>query len=232
VPFDLAGGSPGGDAMFLSYWGMYEQQLGHYDYGGGGGGTLVIEASGRIDVNGGITANGAPGNGWSTGHGSGGSILLRGLLGCRVAAGATVTAMPDGIVRLDAYDVSPQVAGIVQPAPTVVRHPDITEISPPVIGGTWQLRVAAPRGDTVFVAASFLPGSGTNAYGTLGIDLATAIMFVQAMVPAVGHDPFATYQLAVPNDPQFVGVNLWVQGLDWFTSLPPRYTSTLHTWVR
>jgi len=231
VPFDLAGGSPGGDVWYQSYWGPWQQQPGGYYYGGGGGGTLVIEAAGRIDVFGTVTADGAGSSYSAAGNGSGGSILLRGVLGCRVAAGATVTAMPEGIVRLDAYDLAPQVAGTVQPPPTIVRLPDLVETVSPVIGNTWQLRVTAPRGDVVFLAASFQPGSGTNQYGTLGIHLATAISFAVVSVPAIGHDPLATYQLAIPNAPGLVGLNLWVQGLDFYTSLPPRYTQTLHTSV-
>lgn len=228
LPFDLAGGSPGGLTIYLPYWGMYEQQAGAFYAGGGGGGTLVIDAAGSIDVFGVVTADGYA----AASTGSGGSILLRGLLGCRVAAGATVTAMPEGIVRLDAYDVAPQVAGTVQPPPTIVRQPDLVETAAPTVGGIWQLRVAAPRGDVVFLAASFQPGSGTNQYGTCGIHLGTAITFAVVALPTMGHDPLVTFDLPVPNVPQLAGLPLWVQGLDWFTSLPQRYTQTVATWVR
>lgn len=231
-PFDLAGGSPGGYAYttyVLMPWNI--PQGGNYDYGGGGGGTLVVEAAGRIEVYGTVTADGGAGSGYA-GDGSGGSILLRGLGGCLVAAGATVTAVPEGIVRLDAYDVAPQITGTVVPTPTVVRLPDLEETAPPVIGNTWQLRVAAPRGDAVFLAASFQSGSSTTPYGTVGIDLATAITFAVVTMPTTGHDPLGTFHLAVPNVPQLVGLNLWVQGLDWFTSQSPRYTQTVATSVQ
>jgi hypothetical protein len=231
LPFDLAGGSPGGSAYHEGYVGMYEQRLPYTSMGGGGGGTLVIEAAGRIEVFGTVTADGGIG-GNDTGRGSGGSILLRGLLGCSIAAGGRVTAMPEGIVRLDAYDLAPQVAGTVQPQPRIVRYPDLAETLPPVLGRTWQLRVAAPRGDVVFLAASCQPGSGSNQYGTYGIDLGSAITFAVVTVPATGHDPLGTFELSLPNSPQFAGLPLWVQGLDWLTSLPPRYTQTVATMVQ
>ena len=232
VPFDLAGGSPGGSVYYQAYWGMYEQQLGGYYLGGGGGGTLVIESARRIDVFGVINADGVTLTYSTAGDGSGGSILLRGLLGCNVAAGAMVTAWPEGIVRLDAYDTPPQIAGTVLPLPTIVRYPDLAETVPPAVGATWQLRVAAPRGDVVFLAASFQPGSGTNQYGTFGIDLGNAITFAVVTMPPSGHDPLATFDLPVPNVPQLAGLSLWVQGLDWFTSQSPRYTQTIATTVR
>lgn len=229
MPFDLAGGSDGGSTWYDSYWGMYEQQIGGSYPGGGGGGTLVVDANGRLEVFGIVTADGVA-DSYTTG--SGGSILLRGLLGCNVAAGATVTAMPEGIIRLDAYDLSPSIAGTVQPAPTIVRYPHLVETVPPSPGSTWQLRVAAPRGDVVFLAASFQPGSGTNQYGSYGIDLGNAITFGIVQAPTVGHDPLVTFDLTLPNVPQLSGLSLWVQGLDWFTSQQPRYTQTLATWVR
>lgn len=229
LPFDLAGGSPGGSTTYGAYWGMWEQRAWSFLQGGGGGGTLVIEAAGRIDVAGMVTADGRIG---PASTGSGGSILLRGLRGCDIAAGATVTAMPEGIVRLDAYDLVPQIAGTVQPAPMVVRYPNLEEVQPPAVGATWQLRLAAPRGDVVFLAASFLAGSGTSPYGTYGIDLGTAITFGVVTVPGNGHDPLGTFDLPIPNVPQLAGLALWVQGLDWFTSQPPRYTQTLATMVR
>lgn len=233
LPFELAGGSPGGGASIRYVqmpWGI-PQPGGGFDRGGGGGGTLTVEARGRIDIYGTVTADGGPALG-DAGAGSGGSILLRGLAGCQVAAGGTVTAMPEGIVRLDAYDAPPQIAGSVQPTPRVVRLPDLAETAPPLVGSTWQLRVAAPRGDAVFLAASFQPGSGTTAYGTVGIDFGTAITFAVVTLPASGHDPLGTFELDVPNVPQLAGLNLWVQGLDWLTLQAPRYTQTVTTSVQ
>lgn len=232
LPFDLAGGSRGGSTYQAPYYGPYETRQGAFYPQGGGGGTLVVEAAGRIVVAGVVAADGAPGSYYSIGNGAGGSILLRGLLGCSVAAGASVRAMPEGIVRLDAYGSTPQVAGTVQPTPLRVRYPDLAETVPPTVGGLWQLRVAAPRGDVVFLAASFQPGSGTNQYGTYGIDLGNAITFAVVTAPANGHDPLVTFDLPVPNLPQLSGLPLWVQGLDWFTSQAPLYTQTVHTSVQ
>jgi hypothetical protein len=228
VPFDLAGGSPGGANVYIG------GAFGGFTIvsGGGGGGTLVVEAGGRVDVSGRVNADGlGPAFGYAS-SGSGGSILLRGMLGCSIAGGGRVTAMPEGIIRLDAYDLAPQVAGTVQPSPTIMRYPDLTETIAPVLGGTWQLRVAAPRGDGVFLAASFQPGSGTNPYGTYGIDLNNAITFAVLGLPTTGHDPLATFTLPVPNAPQLIGLSLWVQGLDWYTAQLPRYTQTIATSIR
>ena len=90
----------------------------------------------------------------------------------------------------------------------------------------------APRGDTVFLAASFRPGSFTSNYGTVGIDVPTAISFAQVTMPATGHDPMATYQLSVLNVPGLVGLDLYTAGLDWYTALPPRYSNTIHSVVQ
>ncbi len=30
----------------------------------------------------------------------------------------------------------------------------------------------------------------------------------------------------------FVGLNLWTAGLDWYTSLPPRYSNTIQSVVQ
>jgi len=227
IPFDLAGGSPGGWMYYVG------GPLAGIIPGGGGGGTLVLDVQGRIDVRGVISADGTDAG--SASYGSGGSILLRALHGCSVSATARVTAYgggADGLIRIDTYDAPPVLSGYVRPVPTIVRLPDLAEMLPPVIGNTWQLRVMAPSGDTVFLAASFVPGSGTNAYGHYGIDLGSAIMFGTATVPAAGHDLIATFTLPVPNVPQLAGLQMWVQGLDWFTAQPPRYTQTLHTVVR
>ena len=224
IPFDLAGGSPGGDTIYIPAW------ANSVTPGGTAGGTLVIEATGRIDVGGYVEASG----GWSGSvnphsQGSGGSILLRGNQGLTVAPTGTVRALPEGIIRLDNYGTAPQVLGTVQPPATVVQQPDLAEVQAPILGGTWELRTIAPRGDVVFLAASFQPGSGSNAYGTYGIDLGNAITFTVVAAPTTGHDPIGTFQLPVPNVPQLAGLDLWVQGLNWFSTQPPRYTPTLHT---
>jgi len=245
-PFDLAGGSPGGR------WYLYGQphpgpvcaQLGGLIYGGGGGGTLVLEAEGAIDIHGRVSANGAavpvsfsP----DTSVGSGGSILLRGLTGVNVHASGIVQATaepnpqnisPPGIVRVDAYGQAPVLSGTVDPPPLALELPFLEETQPFAIGNTWELRAAAPRGNGVTLGASFVPGSTTNQFGTIGVHLPTAILFTFLPLPSTGHDPLATYQLAIPNDPGLVGLSLYIAGLDWLTTLPPRYTNTIHTVVQ
>jgi hypothetical protein len=203
----------------------------------------VLEADGVIDVSGSVEANGMQAWWTNTGAGSGGSILLRGMGGLTVRAGGLVAARPGpslysswpayfGLIRLDAYGQQPTLLGVVDPAPHVLRLPYLMETQAPTIGATWDLQVVAPAGDGVFLAASFQPGSFTGAYGTVGIDVATAITFGLMIVPATGHDPIATLRLPVPNVPALVGLNLWTAGLDWNTALPPRYTNTIQSTVR
>jgi hypothetical protein len=227
IPFDLAGGSPGGTTFWNS--GVFGP-VRLPDAGGGGGGSLVLEAGGGIDVVGTVSAR----EGVGAARGSGGSILLRAMQGITIGASGVVDAGFEGIVRLDAYDQVMPAAAIqrVAPAPTVLRLPDLAETAAPTPGGTWQLRVIAPRGDVVYLAASFVPGTGTTPYGTVGIDLATAITFAVVALPTTGHDPIATFALPIPNVPQLLGLGLWVQGLDWVTNQAPRYTQTLSTSVR
>ncbi|MCA8973412.1 MAG: hypothetical protein KDC98_01755 [Planctomycetes bacterium] len=239
VPFSLIGGSPGGETTFYSTLFGSNCLTGLRSMGGGGGGTIVLEAGGRIDVYGRVSANGASG-GWSTSVGSGGSLLLRGLGGLTVHSSGLVqaTAIPTvpnsyaGVIRLEAYGAAPVLIGLVDPPPITFRLPRLEEMSPPIIGNQWGVRVQAPRGDGVFLAASFRPGSYTGPYGVVGIDVPTAITFALATMPGTGHDPLVTNQLAVPLVPGLIGLDLWTAGLDWYTVLPPRYTNTIHSTVR
>jgi hypothetical protein len=232
LPFDLAGGSPGGDVLFYTPSCTYSTA-----FGGGAGGTLVLEAHGRIDVRGSVTANGANAGSWWFTFGSGGSILLRAhqALVVHPSGAVQATALNTfqlGIVRLDCYGQAPTVLGTVTPSPVPITLPRLDQTLAPVLGATWELRVVAPRGDGVFLAASFQPGATTNSYGTVLIDLSTAITFALVFVPTGGPDPLATFRLPVPNVPSLSGLQLWVAGLDWVTSQPPRYTNTLHTTVQ
>lgn len=242
LPFSLAGGSPGGDVSVYGQSGIFSQCGYLYSYaGGGGGGTLVIDADGVVDVAGTVDANG--GLSFYAGSGSGGSILLRGRSGLTVRPSGNVLARPGwwlgsapgqahGYVRLDAYGQAPMVLGVVDPPPDVVRQPLLIETQPPTIGSSWDLQVVAPAGDGVFLAASFQPGNYTGPYGTVGIDVYSAITFGFVTLPAVGHDPISAFQLPVPNNPTFVGLNLWTAGLDWYTPLPPRYSNTIQSVVQ
>jgi hypothetical protein len=74
LPFSLEGGSPGGDLQ--NYDSLCVQFLSRIS-GGEGGGTLVLLAGGRIEVDGTVTADGLGSSSVGAG-GSGGSILLRG----------------------------------------------------------------------------------------------------------------------------------------------------------
>jgi len=86
LPFSLEGGSPGG--FLLRYSDTNCSQSAPAMDGGEGGGTLVLLAGGRIEVDGSVTADGVS---FASG-GSGGSLLLRGAAGVNVLPGGTVTA--------------------------------------------------------------------------------------------------------------------------------------------
>jgi hypothetical protein len=87
---------------------------------GGGGGAILIAAAGTISVNGSITANGGTGN---SGSGSGGAIRL---VANTINGNGTLSALPDGRIRLEANSVS----GSLSPQPqTVTVAPQV----PPVI---------------------------------------------------------------------------------------------------
>ncbi len=60
--------------------------------GGWGGGLIRIEADGRAEINGTLTARGGTGSAWTEGGGSGGAINLR----CKVLAGTSATLCADG----------------------------------------------------------------------------------------------------------------------------------------
>lgn len=239
LPFSLEGGSPGGNLLYYSDLGC--TQFASRTDGGEGGGTLVLLAEGRIEVDGTVTADGIS----SSSGGSGGSILLRGGAGLAVLPGGAVTARgataptapppwppqmssgAPGYVRLDAWGAQPAIQGTVAPAPTVLELPYLRSPSPPRIGTTWVLAVFAPENASVFVAASLTPGSGApTPFGPLGLDLTTA-SFVALVVAQPGHDPVASVPWPIPNAPALVGLQVWVQALAVPAALPARLTNTL-----
>jgi hypothetical protein len=244
LPFSLDGGSPGGD--LVNYSGpACTQFVSRFD-GSEGGGTLVLLAAGRIEIDGTVTADGYAG----VAGGSGGSVLLRGGAGVTLLPGGTVTAIggigptapppwpplmsfgAPGYVRLDAWGAPPNVQGTIDPEPTVLELPYLRMRSHPRIGTTWNLDVFAPENAPVFVAASPTPGIGTpTPFGPLGLDLATAA-FVALVVAQPSHDPFASVPWAIPNAPPLVGSGVWVQALAVPAALPARLTNTLATSVQ
>ncbi|MCR9245406.1 MAG: hypothetical protein NXI31_10265 [bacterium] len=243
LPFDLAGGSPGGDVTVIGPTFPWTGCTTTIHPGGGDGGTLVLEAEGAIDVYGTVSANGDVGGyiGGFESVGSGGSILLRGIIGVTVHVGANIQAIaatnslnvcPPGIIRLDAHGQPPVQSGNVNPAPAARILPNLAETVAPVRGQNWMLRVAAARGDVVFLASSFQPGSFTSHYGTVGIDIHNAISFAIVAVPQSGHDPLGYSQLAIPSIPSLAGLDLWTAGLNWFTARPPRFSNTIQSVVQ
>jgi hypothetical protein len=239
LPFSLDGGSPGGDLVTYSDPGCF--QFASRGGGGEGGGTLVLLAQGRIEIDGTVTADAQ--GGWA--GGSGGSLPVRGGAGVTVLPGGTVTARggmaptapppfpplmsigAPGYIRLDAWGAPPSLQGTVTPAPTVLELPYLRQRSDPRIGTTWNLDVFAPENAPVFVAASPTPGSGTpTPFGPLGLDLATAA-FVALVVAQPSHDPVANVPWPIPNAPALVGLSVWIQALAVPTVLPARLTNTL-----
>ncbi len=88
--------------------------------GGGGGGAILIVAAGTISVNGSITANGG---GSGNRAGSGGAIRL---VANTINGSGTLSALPDGRIRLEANSVS----GSLSPQPQTVA---VAPQNPPVI---------------------------------------------------------------------------------------------------
>lgn len=240
LPFSLDGGSPGGD--HVHYSDPICTQFAFRGGAGEGGGTLVLLAGGRIEIDGTVTADGGGGSG----GGSGGSILLRGDAGVTVLPSGTITALgggaatalppwpplmsigASGYVRFDAWGVPPSIQGTVTPAPTVLELPYLRSQSQPRIGTTWICEVFAPEAVPIFVAASPTAGSGApTPFGPLGIDLPTASILAYAAVTPSGHDPFVSVPTPVPNVPALVGAQAWIQALAFPPVLPARLSNTL-----
>ncbi len=240
LPFSLDGGSPGGDQVHYSD--PLCSQFASRGPGSEGGGTLVLLAGGRIEIDGTVIADGYAG----VAGGSGGSILLRGDGGVTVLPGGTVTALggpapiasppwpplrsigEPGYVRLDAWGMAPLIQGAVAPTPTVLELPHLRSLSQPRIGTTWICEVFAPEAVPIFVAASPTPGSGApTPFGPLGIDLPSASILAYAAVTPPGHDPFVSVPTPVPNTPALVGAQAWIQALAFPPALPARLSNTL-----
>lgn len=228
LPFDLRGGSGGGGMGLASLFGIGMPAT-------GGGGTVVILAAGSITVPGEIRANGGralPGfygvaNG---GFGAGGSILIRSLQCVQVTGSITATAgwwmqqsaLPGaaglGFVRIDSYRScgAPALAGAsIVPAPYLAPLPFVTSLTPARIGQVCAVRAAAAPGDYVRIYASF----GTSSipvppFGTIQLDLSTAWLLGQAVLPLSGHDPLVAFDVPVPNDPGLVGLAIHLQAIN------------------
>jgi len=245
LPFSLAGGSPGGD--LVNYSDTSCTLFARRDTGGEGGGTLVLLAGGRIEVDGTVTADGYGG----AAGGSGGSILLRGAAGVSVLPTGFVTSRgwptqyppgswspqvaygAPGYVRLDAWGSPPSIQGTVDPPPTALELPHLrTQISPR-IGMSWQCEVFAPENAAVFVAVSGTQGTGTpTPFGPLGIDGPSATILAYAAITPPGHDPFVSVSTPVPNVPALVGLTFWVQALAAPPALPARLSNTISVVVQ
>jgi hypothetical protein len=247
IPFSLQGGSAGGDLD------IYDSSCFFYASTTAGlapSGTLVVDAQGRMDIHGSVTADGI---GWTSpgtdnpGSSSGGSILLRARAGLFVHPTGSVTArggpsaplstfqwpLPyvrsgePGIVRLDAWGAPPSILGTVDPPATVLELPHLIAPAPPQIGRGFRLDILAPDGSLLFLAVALQPGPGTpTPFGLLGIDPTTAATLGVAM-PQPGHDPISSLSMGVPNAPALIGLGLWLQGFAAAPTLPPRLTNAV-----
>ena len=224
-PFDLRGGSGGGGASTRNFAGMP---------GSGGGGVCVILADGDIVVSGTITASGANvkaiASCWAWGGaGAGGSIMLRSLKSVRLVSSGRVLAIggvldrfpsspivsgADGYVRIDAYGETPELQGVVRPAPTVLRLPYLRDSVPPKLGKTWRITAAAVPGDVI---AMWVSTRSANVmlppFGTLRIDLQFSFLLGAVRLPATGIDTQAAITCPVPRDTRLAGLRLYVQGM-------------------
>jgi hypothetical protein len=238
IPFSLLGGSPGGSMVWRGS--SYPQGFVCCDLysgmtpGGGGGGTLAVIASGVIDIDGIVDVRGSS----SGSVGSAGSLLLRGDGGMLLRPSGQVLADGPGAanggeVRLDAWGALPVVQGtILAPNPRLVALPHLRAASPPAIGATWSIDVFAPTNAIVFLAAATQRGLGLpTAFGTLDIDLASGAI-VGPAPSSTGHDPSATFAWAIPNLPQLIGAQVWLQGLAWPATLAPRLTNAISAIVQ
>ena len=238
LPFRLAGGSPGGSEAWLGHsLGCCDLFMGLFP-GGGGGGTLVVQAGGRIEITGTIDVRGGAPVMFGGGLGSAGSVLLRGAAGTVLHPTGVVHAGPatsnGGYVRLDAWGSAPSVQGtIAAPPPAVLELPHLHAPASPSLGTTWLLDVYAPENTFVVLAVSAAPGVGTpTAFGLLGIDLANAVTLAPSTTPAGAPDPCATIPCPVPNAAFLLGLQVWTQALAAPPTLAPRLSNTISATVQ
>ena len=237
LPFSLEGGSPGGftadydNSTPLSCCDIF---LGFF-WGGGGGGTLALLAEGRIEVDGTVDVSGGQ---TSFAAGSAGSLLLRGAAGTRLLPGGRLLAGPasanGGYVRLDAWGNPPFVQGsIIAPSPTLLELPHLRASSPPTVGTTWLVDVFAPANTLVILAVSLQAGASTpTPFGTLVLDLPNAATVASVVSPAGSHDPQATIQWPIPNNPNLLGLSFYLQGIAVPAALSPRLTNAIFATVQ
>lgn len=103
----------------------------------------------------------------------------------------------------------------------------------PRIGTTWPVDDFAPGNTLVILAASTQPGTGTpTPFGTLAIDVASAVTVATIQSPTGSHDPQATIPWPIPNDPTLLGLSVWLQALAVPAMLSPRLTNRIQATVQ
>jgi hypothetical protein len=208
-PLDLRGGSGGGGAG-----------AGFRPGGCGGGGTVALLSNGRITVSGSISANGGTLAGSSAGHGSGGVIALRAILGVNLSGGrlsarggGTNDRGADGFIRIDSGGGAP-VLGSISPTPKLMSLPDLGQIGTAKLGGSFKMRVVSTPNDPVVLAVA---GRGANipmgSMGCLKIDPAAMVLAGSGKASTSDFDSRIDFTIQVPNNSKLLGLPLFWQAM-------------------
>ena len=160
------------------------------------------------------------------GSGSGGTILLRSMIGVDLQGGALDTSGlgvfrqlgGNGYVRVDSYETRPKLAGTIKGVSLALTLPALRELAGAQTGKTYQLRLASVPGDIVAIFAAL---KGTNIplppLGVLKLDFSGPYVQVLAKVPSTGIDPLASVDIPIPADPKLIGVKFHFQGINYQT---------------
>lgn len=246
MPLRLVGGGEGMDRQGLvcSFAGCLPYPV----PGGGGGGAVRLEAGGSFTLAFGaqILADGKRGgvdpSGLVSGMpGAGGTVHLRSFGTMQIdgyirALGPT-PGQGDGVVRLESYGQPPIIGGTVLPTPRSWSLPRIQEVAPPVPGRNWRVAGTAGLGNGVYIAVAGRAGSQVNSYGTFLLDPATAatlgvMVTAGTLQPPFMGEPVGQFSFPVPPINALRGLSFEVQGLNWQTNLPRRYTNAFRTTVQ
>lgn len=151
--------------------------------------------------------------GW---NGSGGSSLdLLTMSGCTVLARTQIFQPPGGT---GIYDVARRVESKGYGCPCIESTgtmPVISEVSPPILGGVWQLDLDSSQAGQ---PATLFLGSNNLAFGASPLPLAIGggcglLSSGDILRPVLTTNAFgdASFQITIPNDPTLIGLDLYCQ---------------------